>query len=90
MILSHPKPQMIDTPGASSGKIEFESAADIYGLLTQAAEIAAKVGLPPEAFTAAAWQAFLGASPGLAEHLAEMRFDAALEELRKTGRLAKA
>jgi hypothetical protein len=39
---------------------------------------------------ASAWQAYLRASPGLAEHLAEMQFDAALEDLRSTGRLAKA
>jgi hypothetical protein len=67
-----------------------ESAGEILGLLAQAAEIAAKSGLPIEAFTAGAWQAYVNASPGLAEHLEEMQFDAAVEELRKSGRLAKA
>jgi len=75
-------------PGVAPGALE--GAVDVYALLAQAAEIAAKAGLPPEAFAAAAWHAFLGASPGLAEHLAELQFDAALEELRKSGRLARA
>ena len=70
--------------------VNLEGVPDLFRLLSQAAEIAAKAGIPPEAFAAAAWQAYLRASPGLAEHLAEMQFDAALEDLRSTGRLAKA
>ena len=76
--------------GMGSVHVDLESVPDLFRLLTQAAEVAAKAGLPPEAFMASDWQAYLRASPGLAEHLAEMQFDAALEDLRSTGRLAKA
>ncbi len=71
-------------------ELNFENAEAMYGFLAKAAEMAAQSGLPPEAFTAAAWQAFLAASPEFAEHLAERQFEAALEELRSSGRLAKA
>jgi hypothetical protein len=64
--------------------------AKLFRLLTQAAELAAKMGVPPEAFTNAAFQAYLQASPDFAERLAEMQFDAMLEQLRSSGRLAKA
>lgn len=73
-----------------TGGVSFEGVPELYRLLVQAAEIASKAGIPPEAFAASAWQAYLRASPGLAEHIAEMQFDAALEELRNSGRLAKA
>jgi hypothetical protein len=64
--------------------------AKLFRLLIQAAELAAKMGVPPEAFTNAAFQAYLRASPDFAERLAEMQFDAMLEQLRSSGRLAKA
>lgn len=70
--------------------MEVQNAEAMVGLLAQAAEIAAQAGFPPEAFTAAAWQSYLDASPGLAERLAEKQFEAALEELRSSGRMAKA
>jgi hypothetical protein len=70
--------------------VDQAGAPELYRLLAEAAEIAAKAGIAPEAFAASAWQAYLAASPGLAEHLAEMQFDAALEHLRESGRLAKA
>lgn len=84
-----------DTPNdvsASQGTraVDFVSVPEMYHLLTQAAELAASAGLPPEAFAASAWQAYLRASPGLAEKMAEMQFAAALEDLRSNGRLAKA
>jgi hypothetical protein len=71
-------------------EVNLENAEAMYRLLTQAAEIAAKAGLQPDAFTAAAWQAYVAASPDLAERLAEKQFEAALEELRTSGRMAKA
>jgi hypothetical protein len=71
-------------------EIDVEAADAMWKLLTKAAEIAAKNGLLPDAFTAAAWQSYLTASPELAEQLAEKQFEAALEELRDSGRLAKA
>jgi hypothetical protein len=70
--------------------VTLENAEAMYGLLTKAAEIAADTGVAPEAFAAAAWQAFLVASPELAERLAERQFEASLEELRRSGRMAKA
>jgi len=73
-----------------TGSVNFEGVPELFRLLGEAAELAVKAGIPPEAFTASAWQAYLRASPGLAEHLAEMQFDAALEEMRNNGRLAKA
>jgi uncharacterized protein YfaS (alpha-2-macroglobulin family) len=82
--------QTTDSTGLVSAQVNLESVPDPFQLLTQAAEVAAKAGIPPEAFMASAWQAYLRASPGLAEHLAEVQFDAALEDLRSTGRLAKA
>ena len=73
-----------------AGAVDFVSVPEMYRLLAQAAELAAGAGLPPEAFAAAAWHAFLHASPGLIERMAEIQFAAALEELRMSGRLAKA
>lgn len=72
------------------GVVNFVSVPEMYRLLGQAAEVAVGAGLPPEAFAAAAWQAFLRASPGLAERMAEAQLEAALEELRTNGRLGKA
>ncbi len=66
------------------------SQVKVFRLLAQAARIAAAGGVPPEAFTNAAWQAYLNASPGLAERLAELQLDAMLEQMRSSGRLAKA
>jgi hypothetical protein len=71
-------------------EVNLENAEAMYEHLTKAAEIAAKAGLPPEAFTASAWRAYMVASPELAERLAERQFEAALEELRTSGRMAKA
>jgi hypothetical protein len=70
--------------------VDFVSLTKMHQLLAQAAQVAASAGLPPEAFASLAWQAYLRASPELAERLAEAQFDAALEELRNSGRLAKA
>jgi len=80
--------EQIVTPHAAG--IDVQSAEAMYGLLVDAAKIAAQAGFPPEAFAAAAWQSYLKASPELAERLAEKQFEAALEELRSSGRMAKA
>lgn len=71
-------------------EIDPDAADAMWKLLTKAAEIAARSGLTPDAFTAAAWRSYLTASPELAEQLAERQFEAALEELRNNGRMAKA
>jgi hypothetical protein len=71
-------------------EVDLEGSETMHGFLAKAAEIAAKAGIPPEAFTSAAWQAYLAASPELAERLAEKQFEEALEELRNSGRMGKA
>jgi hypothetical protein len=77
------------TTGAS-GEVELVSVPKMHRLLAQAAQLAAGAGLPPEAFASLAWQAYLRTFPEFAERLAQARFDAALAQLRDSGRLAKA
>lgn len=90
-MFSHPeKKELPPAAQPATAAVNIESLHDVYELLRQAAEAAARAGLPPEAFATAAWQAYMTASPELAERLADMQLDAALEELRKSGRMAKA
>jgi len=78
-------------PGATAKPaVDIVSVPRMNRLLDQAAELAAGAGLPPEAFASIAWQAYLRAFPALAEEMAAAQFDAALQELRNAGRLAKA
>jgi hypothetical protein len=74
----------------AGASVDVVSVPKMHRLLDQAAQLAAGAGLPPDAFAGLAWQACLRAFPGLAEQMANARFDAALEELRNSGRLAKA
>lgn len=90
MIINPSNTKTIEVTHAAATSVDNGHAPELYRLLAQAADIATKAGIPPEVFAASAWQAYLAASPGLAEHLAEMQFDAALEALRRSGRLAKA
>jgi hypothetical protein len=71
-------------------EVDLVSLPKMHGLLAQAAKLAEAAGLPPEAFASMAWQSYLQAFPALAEQLAQAQFDAAVEELRGSGRLAKA
>jgi hypothetical protein len=88
---ANPHNDASDTPSPDAGApVDFVSVPEMYRLLSQAAEMAAGAGLPPDAFAAAAWQAYLRAVPAAAEQMAEAQFDAAVEELRTSGRLAKA
>lgn len=86
----NPQNKQSEAQSAGARQLPFENAEELYGFLAKAAEIAVRVGLPPEAFTAAAWQSYLAAAPELAERLAERQFEAAIEELRSSGRMAKA
>jgi hypothetical protein len=70
--------------------VDIVSVPKMQNLLAQAAQLAADAGLPPEAFASVAWHAYLRTVPGVAEQLAEAQLDAAIEQLRSTGRLAKA
>jgi hypothetical protein len=74
----------------ASAEVEQVSVPKMQRLLAQAARLAARAGMPPEAFASVAWQAYLRAFPELAERLAEAQFEDALEQLRDSGRLAKA
>jgi hypothetical protein len=58
--------------------------------LALAAKLASEYGVSPDAFAAAAWHAYLHASPALAEHIERLQFMASIEELRNAGRLARA
>jgi hypothetical protein len=73
----------------TTAAVDVVSVPDMYRLLAQAAELAARANIPPQAFTDAAWQSYLQASPVLVEQMAEAHFVAALEELRESGRLPK-
>ena len=86
----NPQKKHPDTSVRRPIEVTLANTEEMHGFLAKAAEIAAKAGLLPDAFTAAAWQAYLGAAPELAERLAERQFEAALEELRSSGRMAKA
>ena len=78
-------------PGSDANvPLDVVSIPKMHRLLDQAAQLAARAGLPPDAFVGIAWQACLRGYPGLAEHMAEAHFDAALDGLRRSGRLAKA
>ena len=76
--------------GKPAGRKDVKIETKLSRLLAQAARLAVSAEVPPEAFANAAWQAYLRSSPGLAERLADMQFAAMLEELRSSGRLAKA
>ena len=72
----------------AANKIQLASRLDRH--LAQAAKLASEYGVSPDAFAAAAWHAYLHASPALAEHIEQLQFMAGIEELRNAGRLAKA
>jgi hypothetical protein len=86
----NPQKKIAEQPVQSPSGMDVQDAEAMYGLLVKAAKIAADAGFPPEAFTAAAWQSYVNTSPELAERLAEKQFEAALDELRASGRMAKA
>ena len=72
----------------AANRIQLASRLDRH--LAQAAKLASDYGVPPDAFAAAAWHAYLQASPAFAEHIERLQFMAGIEELRSSGRLAKA
>jgi len=59
-------------------------------LLAKAAELAARDELDPNAFMAAAWDAYLEARPKLREELATKELKKELKKLRKQGLIASA
>ncbi len=73
-----------DAPDPASWPKEVER------LLGEAAQLAAKYGLPSEAFMAAAWERCLDSHPGLREELEDKELRSQLKKLRKRGLLASA
>ncbi len=85
------KPPAARTPAhPPTDPVAVVSVPKMQKLLDEAAQLAAGAGLPPEAFAGVAWHAYLRSVPGIAEQLAEAQLEASLEELRRSGRLAKA
>jgi hypothetical protein len=74
--------------GEVDDRMQMASRLDDH--LAQAAKLASDFGVPPDAFAAAAWHAYLHASPALAAHIEQLQFLAGIEELRNAGRLAQA
>jgi hypothetical protein len=70
--------------------VNVQALREVLDMLAKAAELASEAGFPPDAFTAAAWQSYVMASPGLSQHIAEAQFMAALDEWRRSGRIASA
>ncbi len=70
--------------------VDVVSVPKMHRLLAQAAHLAASAGLPPDAFAGVAWQAYLRNVPGAAEQVADARLESTIEQLRSSGRLAKA
>jgi hypothetical protein len=73
---------------AAEQKLQWASRLDRH--LARAAKLASDYGVPPDAFATAAWNAYVHQTPGLAEHIEQMKFLAGLEELRQKGQLARA
>jgi hypothetical protein len=90
MITAHPHTDITEKPPEQEAADRLALANRLDEHLTQAAKLASEYGVPPDAFAAAAWHAYLHASPALAEHIEQLQFMAGIEELRNAGRLAKA
>jgi hypothetical protein len=84
----HSEPAEKPPEREAASKIQLASRLDRH--LSLAAKLASENGVSPDVFAAAAWHAYLHASPALAEHIERLQFMASIEELRTTGRLAKA
>lgn len=90
MATGHPRTEAERKPAEQEAPDKIQLASRLDRHLAQAAKLASEYGVPPDAFAAAAWHAYLHASPALAEHIERLQFMAGIEELRNTGRLAKA
>jgi hypothetical protein len=90
MATDHPHTEVEKKPAERGAADRIQLASKLDRHLAQAAKLASEYGVPPDAFAAAAWHAYLHASPALAEHIERLQFMAGIEELRNTGRLAKA
>ena len=90
MTTGHPHAETTEKPTKREAADKLQLASRLDRHLAQAAKLASAYGVPPDAFAAAAWHAYLHASPAFAEQIERLQFMASIEELRSTGRLAKA
>jgi predicted HD phosphohydrolase len=90
MTTAHPQTEIVENLPRQGPADTMAVATSLDEHLAQAAKLASDYGVPPDAFAAAAWHAYLHASPALAEHIEKLQFMAGIEELRNSGRLAKA
>lgn len=89
-MISNPQNKTVPPAPSAGAAVNVADLQHVFALLRQAAEAAAHAEMPPDAFAASAWQAYMAASPEVAARLADMQFEAAVEELRRSGRMAKA
>ena len=90
MTNGRPHTEQAEIPPEHQAAHRINLASRLDRHLAQAAILASEYGVSPDAFAAAAWHAYLHASPALAEHIERLQFMASIEELRTSGRLAKA
>jgi hypothetical protein len=90
MTTARPQTEIAEEPAEREVDNKIQMASSLDDHLTQAAKLASDFGVPPDVFAAAAWHAYLHASPALAEHIERLQFMAGIEELRNAGRLGKA
>jgi hypothetical protein len=90
MTTGHPHVETAEKPTKREPANRVQLASRLDRHLAQAAKLASEFGVPPDAFAAAAWHAYLQASPAFAEHIERLQFMASIEGLRSSGRLAKA
>jgi len=90
MITGHRHIEPAENPPEREAANKIQLASRLDRILRRLAKLASEYGVSPDAFAAAAWHAYLHASPALAEHIERLQFMASIEELRTAGRLAKA
>lgn len=63
---------------------------EVSELLARAAQLCAEHGVDVDSFVRGACSSYLQANPGMREYLEELHLKAALEEMRRVGRMASA
>ena len=70
--------------------MQHPTHTEVGELLAKAALLCAQEGGDVDAFMRAAWSAYVDARPGFKEYLEELQLRTQLDELRKSGLMAKA
>ena len=73
-----------------SQPIEMPWHAEVGQFLSQAAELCVDHGVDLDSFMRGAWSAYVEARPGMRDYLEEMQLREQLDEIRKSGQMAKA